>query len=66
MDWVRTEEFQAKRLLASFDRYRTRDGGTRMSIEQNAQRWLQEVFRPTISRVPQELEGRVEQCSTFP
>lgn len=62
---LETEELQAKRLLASFDRYRSREGAARSSIEECAQRWLREVFRPINALVPANLEGRVEPAQFF-
>ena len=62
---LETEELQAKRLLASFDRYRSRMEEPRPPVNQSALKWLNEVFRPTLSHVPQELVGRVEPAQMF-
>ena len=62
---LETEELQAKRLLASFDRYRAREEKPRAPIEASAMRWLTEVFEPTVGLVPNELQGRVEPAQLF-
>ena len=62
---LETEELQAKRLLASFDRYRSREENPRRPIEESARRWLKEIFEPTVAMVPNELEGRVEPAQLF-
>ena len=62
---LETEELQAKRLIASFDRYRTREGRASEPIEITAQRWLAEIFHPIIALVPLELQGRIEPAQLF-
>ena len=62
---LETEELQAKRLIASFDRYRTREGRASEPIEVTAQRWLREIFQPIIALVPLELQGRIEPAQLF-
>lgn len=62
---LETEELQAKRLLASFDRYRTRVTKPNEPTEVSAMRWLREVFQPTIALVPPELQGRIEPAQLF-
>lgn len=62
---LETEELQAKRLLASFDRYRTREAKPNEPTEVSAMRWLTEVFQPTIALVPPELQGRIEPAQLF-
>ena len=37
----------------------------RPPVNQSALKWLNEVFRPTLSHVPQELVGRVEPAQMF-
>lgn len=59
------EEFQAKRLLASFDRYYLRMKEPRPAKEEVAKVWLEEVFRPVIEQVPRHLQGRVEDAQLF-
>ena len=62
---LETEELQAKRVLASFDRYRSREGDTTMSAQEMAKKWLHEVFEPILAKVPIELQGRVERAQMF-
>lgn len=62
---LETEELQAKRLLASFDRYRGRESDSTLSAQELAKKWLQEVFEPILARVPTELQGRVERAQMF-
>ena len=62
---LETEELQAKRLLASFDRYRARENSTGMSVSEMAKKWLTEVFEPIINRVPADMRGRVERAQMF-
>jgi hypothetical protein len=60
-----TEELQAKRLLASFDRYRGREKAPKPPIAESAKSWLDEVFRPTVNQIPPELQGRIELAQFF-
>jgi hypothetical protein len=60
-----TEELQAKRLLASFDRYRAREEKSGASVTEMAKTWFLEVFEPTINRVPESMRGRVEHAQMF-
>lgn len=62
---IHAEELQAKRLLASFDRYRAREKKPLPPIEESARRWLPEVFDYVIGLIPQELRGRVEPAQMF-
>jgi hypothetical protein len=62
---LETEELQAKRLLASFDRYRARENAEGLSAQVMAQRWLADVFEKVISRVPDHMRGRVERAQMF-
>jgi hypothetical protein len=62
---LETEELQAKRLLASFDRYRARENKPDISINAMAKQWLVEVFETVISRVPADMRGRVERAQMF-
>ena len=59
------EELQAKRLLASFDRYNARENKLGISIQEMAKKWISEVFEPVISRVPDHMRGRVERAQMF-
>lgn len=60
-----TEELQAKRLLASFDRYRGREKAPKPPIHESARRWLEEVFNPTVALIPPHLQGRIEVAQFF-
>ncbi len=62
---LETEEFQAKRLLASFDRYCTREKDLGISVNELARKWLSEVFEPMVAKVPAELRGRIESAQMF-
>ena len=62
---LETEELQAKRLLASFDRYRARENAEGLPAQVMAQRWLADVFEKVISRVPDHMRGRVERAQMF-
>ena len=62
---LETEELQAKRLLASFDRYNARENKLGLSINEMAKKWIAEVFEPVISRVPEDMRGRVERAQMF-
>jgi hypothetical protein len=59
------EEFQAKRLLASFERFRSRELSRTPNRDEAAQRWLDEVFYQVVGSVPAELKGRVEDAQLF-
>jgi hypothetical protein len=62
---LETEELQAKRLLASFDRYRGREKSPKPPVHESARRWLDEVFKPTVALIPSELQGRIEVAQFF-
>jgi hypothetical protein len=62
---LETEELQAKRLLASFDRYRGREKSPKPPVHDSARRWLEEVFNPTVALIPIELQGRIEVAQFF-
>ena len=62
---LETEELQAKRILASFDRYRARESNSSASINETAFKWLTEIFNPRINSVPAEHVGRVEPAQLF-
>ncbi|MEI6763597.1 MAG: DUF4032 domain-containing protein [Actinomycetes bacterium] len=59
------EELQAKRLLASFDRYRSREAESGLSTDVLARQWMTKVFDHVIEQVPAELRGRVEPAQMF-
>ena len=56
---------EAKRLLASFDRFRGRESLPHPPMHESAKRWLDEVFYPTVSLIPLELQGRIEAAQFF-
>jgi len=60
-----TEELQAKRILASFDRYRARESNPSTVVNETAFKWLTEVFNPIVNSVPAEHVGRVEPAQLF-
>ena len=62
---LETEELQAKRILASFDRYRAREGNDSTSVNETAFKWLTEIFNPIVNSVPAEHLGRVEPAQLF-
>ena len=62
---LETEELQAKRLLASFDRYRSRESASGLPVNAMAKKWLTEVFETVLSRVPDNMRGRVERAQMF-
>jgi hypothetical protein len=62
---LETEELQAKRLLASFDRYRGREKSPKPPVHESARRWLEDVFKPTVALIPADLEGRIEVAQFF-
>ena len=62
---LETEEIQAKRILASFDRFRSRELITTPDKAESAQRWLHEVFYKVVASVPEALQGRVEDAQLF-
>jgi len=59
------EELQAKRLLASFDRYRSREAESGLSTDALARQWMTKVFDHVIEQVPLDLRGRVEPAQMF-
>jgi hypothetical protein len=62
---LETEELQAKRILASFDRYRARESNLSSNINDVAFKWLTEIFNPIVNSVPAEHVGRVEPAQLF-
>ena len=61
---TRTEELQAKRILASFDRWYARQPNP-ASKDDMAKEWLDTVFFPILDLIPTELQGRVEKAQMF-
>ena len=62
---IQSEELQAKRLLASLDRFYSRIDSPRPVIEDVAKLWLVDVYQKVISEIPKELTGRVEDAQIF-
>lgn len=62
---LEVEELQAKRILASFDRFRSRELSRTPDLGEAAQRWLHEVFNKVVAAVPRELRGRIEDAQLF-
>ena len=62
---LETEELQAKRILASFDRYRARESNLSTNENEVAFKWLNEIFNPIVNSVPTEHVGRVEPAQLF-
>ena len=62
---LETEELQAKRILASFDRFRSREIEKTPKKEEAAKRWLVEVFYKVVNAVPAAMRGRVEDAQLF-
>ncbi len=62
---LEAEELQAKRLLASFDRYRGRESESGLSDDVLARNWLTNVFDHVMNQIPRELRGRVEPAQMF-
>ena len=58
------EEFQAKRLLASFDRFRSRQKPPKSEVDA-ARIWLADVYQHVLGLVPEGLRGRVEPAQMF-
>ena len=59
-----TQELQAKRILASYDRWYARQS-VKLGKEVMAKQWMEEVFNPILALVPEELQGRVEKAQMF-
>ncbi len=62
---IQAEELQAKRLLASFDRFRGREAAPKPPIHDSARRWLRDTYHHVMNQVPSELRDRVEQTQMF-
>lgn len=58
------QELQAKRILASFDRWYARQSDKK-SKDEMASEWLNTVFFPILKLVPNKLLGRVEEAQMF-
>jgi hypothetical protein len=65
---LEVQENQARRLLGDIARYRTEletSGGGPVPESIAANRWLIDVFEPTIAAVPQSLRGKLEPAVLF-
>ena len=62
---IEAEELQAKRLLASFDRFRGREALPKPPVHDSARRWLRDTYHHVMNQVPRELQNRVEQTQMF-
>jgi hypothetical protein len=62
---LEVEELQAKRLLASFERFKARENGKTPGSSEITRRWLDEVFYSVLHAVPPNLQGRVEDAQLF-
>ncbi len=62
---LQAEELQAKRLLASYDRYKAREFPPSTPHAIVVKQWLSDVFRRVVNQVPEELKGRVEPAQLF-
>ena len=62
---LEVEELQAKRILASFDRFRSRELTRTPDKHEAAKRWLNEVFYKVVNSVPEALQGRIEDAQFF-
>lgn len=58
------QELQAKRILASFDRWYARQS-IKTSKDEMAKEWLDSVFFKILDLIPNELQGRVEKAQMF-
>ena len=62
---IQAEQLQAKRLLASFDRFRGREAAPKPPVHDSARRWLRDTYHHVMNQVPSELRDRVEQTQMF-
>jgi hypothetical protein len=62
---LKTEELQAKRLLASYDRYKAREFAPSIPHSVVVKQWLSDVFKRVVNQVPDNLKGRVEPAQLF-
>jgi len=62
---LQAEELQAKRLLASYERYRAREFPPATPHSVVVKQWLSDVFRRVVNQVPDNLRGRVEPPQLF-
>jgi hypothetical protein len=62
---LQAEELQAKRLLASYDRYKAREFPPSTPHAVVVKQWLADVFKRVVNQVPENLKGRVEPAQLF-
>lgn len=62
---LETEELQAKRLLASFDRFRGREKLPHPPMHDSAKSWLEETYFPIVALIPDHLKGTIEEAQFF-
>jgi uncharacterized protein DUF4032/lipopolysaccharide kinase (Kdo/WaaP) family protein len=65
---LEVQENQARRLLndiAAYGAYLSRVEGRQPSLEEAAARWLAEVYKPIVARIPEDLRGRIEDPELF-
>jgi hypothetical protein len=62
---LEAEELQAKRLLASYDRYKAREFPPSTPHSVVVKQWLSDVFKRVVNQVPENLKGRVEPAQLF-
>jgi len=62
---LEAEELQAKRILASFERFRSREIAITPDSHEAAERWLNEVFLKVVNSVPESMRGRIEDAQFF-
>lgn len=62
---LEAEELQAKRILASFDRYRARESTPLPPERETARKWQREIFNPIMSSMPDSLRGKLPPAQLF-
>ena len=62
---LETEELQAKRLLASIDRFRSRENVPNISKQDSAKNWLEQSYYPIVELIPEPIKGKIEQAQFF-
>ena len=62
---LKTEELQAKRILASYDRYKAREFPPSTPHSVVVKQWLSDVFKRVVNQVPENLRGRVAPAQLF-
>ena len=62
---LEAEELQAKRILASFDRYRARESTPLPPERETARKWQREIFNPIMNSMPDSLRGKLPPAQLF-